>query len=341
MTLATGRYRSVALSKPKPVQVAAPVSAGSDTTPAESPEAVLKVSRALATSADALAAKATSSGAVCGHLGVGVVESVPTSPELHARWAGRRVVWNPVSACARCDRCKAGLSAHCESRRVLGFGSRPGCLASHAHLPVRDLVEVPARIDDDRACFAGLVGAVLQLGHAVRLDAKTYVTVLGDGPVGLLAAQVLAGRNASVRLLGRHERRFSLAERWGVKHRHESEVGRRQDQDLVIDCSGSPSGLALAARLARPRGVLVVKGPPDGSAMPDEGLWPADLAPIILRELTIRPVSTLNVREGLEAIVSGGVDVLPLISKRFELAQAREALAATADRSLAAIMVGG
>jgi threonine dehydrogenase-like Zn-dependent dehydrogenase len=135
-------------------------------------------------------------------------------------------------------------------------------------------------VDDDRAAFAGLVGAVLQLGHAVRLDGKTFVTVLGDGPVGLLTAQIMAGRNASVRLLGRHEARFSLAERWGVKHRHESEVGRRHDQDIVIDCTGSPSGLALASRLVRPRGTIVIKGPPHADALPEEKLWPADLAPL-------------------------------------------------------------
>lgn len=311
--------------------------AGDAAAAAPAPEAVVRVTRALATTADAAAAGGAPGP--WGHLGVGVVERVTGGAELEARWVGRRVVWNPVSSCAKCDRCRAGLSAHCELRRVMGFGGRAGCLAPRVTAAVRDLVEAPAKIDDDRACFAGLVGAVLQLGHAVRLDGKTFVTVLGDGPVGLLAAQVMAGRNASVRLLGRHEKRFTLAERWGVKHRHESEVGRRQDQDIVIDCTGSPGGLALASRLVRPRGTIVLKGPPDPSAMPSEGLWPADLAPQLARELTLKLVSSTNVREGLEAVASGGVDVLPLISRRFRMTQVREALESAGDRDAAAAMV--
>lgn len=222
---------------------------------------------------------------------------------------------------------------------MLGFGGRAGCLAAGVMIPVRDLIEVPAKVDDDRAAFAGLVGAVLQIGHAVRLDGKTFVTVLGDGPVGLLTAQVMAGRNASVRLLGRHESRFTLAERWSVKHRHESEVGRRHDQDIVIDCTGSPSGLSLAARLVRPRGTIVVKGPPHPDALPDEKLWPADLAPLIAAEVTLKHVSTAGTREGLDAVASGAVDVVSLGARRFSLASVGKALAAARDRSVVAVLV--
>jgi len=221
---------------------------------------------------------------------------------------------------------------------VLGFAGRAGCIAERVSIPVRDLIEVPARVDDDRAAWAGLVGAVLQIGYAVRLDGKTFVTVLGDGPVGLLTAQVMAGRNASVRLLGRHEPRFSIAERWGVKHRHESEVGRRHDQDIVIDCTGSPSGLALAARLVRPRGTIVVKGPPHTDALPNERIWPADLAPLLSAEVTLRHVSTMNTREGLDAVASGAVDVLSLAARRFKLANVVAALGATRDRLIAAVL---
>jgi threonine dehydrogenase-like Zn-dependent dehydrogenase len=311
-----------------------------ETPPQAAPEATVRVVRALATSADAAAARAGAVGPF-GHLGVGVVEHLDGPADQQARWIGKRVVWNPVGSCARCDRCRAGLSVHCEARRVMGFGDRPGCLAARVVVPSRDLVEVPAKVDDDRAAFAGLVGAVLQLGHSVRLDGKTFVTVLGDGPVGLLAAQVMAGRNASVRLLGRHEKRFAHAERWGVKHRHESEVGRRQDQDIVIDCTGSPGGLSLASRLVRPRGTVVVKGPPDPSAMPAEGLWPADLAPLLARELSVKLVTSTNIREGLEAVAAGGIDVLSLVTRRARVSSPREALAATLDRSVSAVLAEG
>jgi alcohol dehydrogenase len=145
--------------------------------------------------------------------------------------------------------------------------------------------------------------------------------------VGLLASQILAGRNPSVRLLGRHESRFTLAERWGIKHRHESEAGRRRDQDVVVDCTGSPGGVALASRLVRPRGMIVVKGPPHAEALGAEGLWPADLGPLLASEVTLRSATTLNVREGLDLIASGKVDPLPLLSRRVPLSRLADALA--------------
>jgi alcohol dehydrogenase len=161
----------------------------------------------------------------------------------------------------------------------------------------------------------------------VRAEGRALLTVLGDGPVGLLASQILAGRNPSVRLLGRHESRFTLAERWGIKHRHESEAGRRRDQDVVVDCTGSPGGVALASRLVRPRGMIVVKGPPHAEALGAEGLWPADLGPLLASEVTLRSATTLNVREGLDLIASGKVDPLPLLSRRVPLSRLADALA--------------
>lgn len=278
--------------------------------------AVVRVSRALVTSAD-VASKA----GVRGHLGMGVVEESGNSA-----WLGMRVVWQPASACARCERCRSGLAAHCDTRRIMGFADRAGCLAARVTIPIRDLIAVPGGVDDDAAACSGLIAAAAEACRAARADSRGFLTVLGDGPIGLLAAQILAGRNSAVRLLGRHESRFSLAERWGIKHRHESEAGRRRDQDVVLDCTGSPAGVALASRLVRPRGTIVVKGPPHTEALGTEGLWPADLAPVLSGEITLRTATTLNTRDGLDMIASGKVDPLPLLTRRVPMARLGDAL---------------
>src|SRR5690606_6250511 len=80
----------------------------------------------------------------------------------------------------------------------------------------------------------------------------------------LLTAQALARLNKSVRLLGSRPERVALCERWGVKHRLIEEAGRRQDQEVVIDCTGASGGasgggaLRLAMQLVRPRGVILL-----------------------------------------------------------------------------------
>ena len=70
---------------------------------------------------------------------------------------------------------------------------------------------------------------------------------------------VMAKLNASVRLVGRYSEKLAVCEKWGIKHRHVDDVGRRSDQDIVVDCTGSPDGLDLALRLVRPRGTVVLK----------------------------------------------------------------------------------
>ena len=144
----------------------------------------------------------------------------------------------------------------------------------------------------------------------MRVDGRVYVTVLGDSAMGLMCAQWLASQNASVRLLGWDAARFELCEKWGVKHRHADDVGRRADQDVVIDCTSSRDGLKLAMQLVRPRGTILVRG----SAPAD-----VDLAPMADGELTLMGSRAGNLREAVQALATGRVDVLSLITRRIRL----------------------
>jgi threonine dehydrogenase-like Zn-dependent dehydrogenase len=199
-----------------------------------------------------------------------------------------------------------------------------GCFADRFKLPIRNLVEVPREVHDDQAVFTHPLAAAAHAANLIRVEGKPYVTVLGDGVAALLCAQVLARLNASVRLLGAQPGKFTLAERWGIKHRHASEVGRRADQDIVVDASGSGSGLDLAMQLVRPRGKVVLAPPIEGAA--------AAIGAEALRLLAEREVELLGARGGNPAdavalLAQGVVDVLPLITSRRRLADGAAALA--------------
>ena len=302
--------------------------------------AVLRPLRVSLGSPDLACARAGGPGTpqnILGHEMVAIVEDVSGDAELAKRWVGKRVVVNPMVVCGTCERCLAGLSGHCVSRRFAGLAAYEGVLAEKSVFPVSNLIAVPAGVDDDRAACASTLAAALRLRQAARVEGKTYVTVLGDGPVGVLAAQLLARANASVRLLGHHPGRFSLCERWGVKHRDEREAGRRHDQDIVIDCTGSPSGLRLALQLVRPRGRVIVKGPP---VMIGNGPgWVIDLASALSQELEIVSVTGGTLAEALHALATNAADVTPLISRRFRFADAGKALDALEDRTLLKVVV--
>ncbi len=286
-------------------------------------EALVRVSRAAIAREDLDEARRDGPAVTLGSQFVGIVEKVnPVLNGTTAGWDPRRLVGklaavSPDIACGKCDLCQRGLSAHCRARVTLGTGSRDGGLSEFAVVPIANLHAVPEHVDDDRAAFAVMVAAAAHTAQQLRVEGRPYITVLGDGPVGLLTAQVLTRLNASVRVLGRHESKLELCAKWGVKHRLVSEAGVRADQDAVIDCTGTREGLELALRLVRPRGKVLVK------AVPTQ---PVDVSQVVAGEIELMGSRGGSVPEALSLIAREQVDVLSLISRRFRLSEGVEAL---------------
>lgn len=253
---------------------------------------------------------------VMGHEFVGVVEKA--SDVAGAPWVGKRVVGSPVVSCGMCERCTAGLSAHCADRRVLGLHDRDGCWADRFAIPAANLVEVPKTLGDDAALLSGVAGTALHAARATRIEGKTYVSIIGDNALALIAVQVFAKLNTSVRVLGFEPARFSICDRWRLKHRHADEVGRRQDQDVVFECSGTARGAELATRLVRPRGrVLLAALSPSvpRQALPDTGPV-LDAVAIAAGEIEAVGVGRGSVRDGLDALARGQIDTSGLVTRR-------------------------
>ncbi len=277
-------------------------------------DATCRVLHALITDDDRAAAASSFRG-VLGSCFVATVEA--GAPNLKP---GAKVVVNPAVPCGKCDLCRSGLSLHCGQRSILGIRGRDGGLATTVAVPAANLVPIPDAVDPIHALFAVPVAAAVHAAHITRLEGKAFVTVLGDGLMGLLCAQVMARLNASVRLLGDNPDRFNLCEKWGVKHRHRDEVGRRQDQNVVIETTGSPISLDLAMHLVRPRGKIVMTSPrwQQGPAL--------DLAPIVAAELELIGARTGPTADGLAAIAANRIDLAALITQRITLDQAPAAL---------------
>ena len=252
---------------------------------------------------------------VLGHEFVGVVEAVGKG--VDKSWVGQRVVGEINCVCGDCDLCKAGMKEHCRHRTVLGIAGRDGCFAERFVLPAVNLHRVPSNVDDDQAVFVEPLAAAFQIVRQLTIEGRPYITVLGDGRLGLLCAQVLAPLNATVRCIGKHEAKLSLCEKWGVKHRLLADIGFWQDQDIVIDCTGSPDGITTSLKMLRPRGTLVMKttvapGKIDAKTF--------DLSPIVINEINVIGSRCGPFAEALQALSRQSVDVASLISRRMKLA---------------------
>ena len=257
---------------------------------------------------------------VLGHEFVGVVEKA--SGKRGANLVGKRVVGTINCVCGKCDMCKAGLGEHCRKRTVLGIHGHDGCFADAFTLPVDNLLEVPDSVDDDRAVFAEPLAAAYQILRQLTVEGRPFVTVLGDGRLGLLCAQVMTQLNATVRLVGKHPEKLALCEKCGVKHRLLQDVGLRADQDIVVDCTGSAEGVELAMRMVRPRGKIVVKT----TVAAEQDHKPLDLSPLVVNEIQMIGSRCGPFPDAILALASDQVDVLSLISRRMRLAEGVDAL---------------
>ena len=266
---------------------------------------------------------------VLGHEFVGVVEDSPDD-----KLVGKRVVGEINCVCGRCDLCLGGLSNHCRNRTVLGILNHDGCFADYVRLPKGNLHVVPDNVDDDAATFVEPVAAAFQIRKQLGagLTSKTWVTVLGDGRLGLLVGQVLADAGCPVRVIGRHEKKLALCEKWGIKSRPVGEVRPRHDQDVVIDCTGSAAGLELSAAMCRPRGTLVLKSTVAGGAA-------MNLSGIVVDELTVVGSRCGPFRPAIQALAERRVDVGSLVSRRMKLDDGVEALRAAGQPGVLKVLL--
>ena len=256
---------------------------------------------------------------VLGHEFVGVAESGPLK--------GRRVVSEINCNCGTCTTCGAGRPSHCPDRTVLGILNHDGAFADYIAVPLRNLHAVPDAISDDEAVFTEPLAAAFQIPAQVPIDHDDRVVVLGDGRLGNLCAQVLARITKYVTVVGKHPEKLALLQSppdggdyiAPAATALLSEFEPSRDYDVVVDCTGSPTGLPTALSLVRPRGTIVLKTSVAGE---QTMAW----APIVIDEVTIVGSRCGPFDRALKALDANQVSVLPMISARYNLSDGLAAI---------------
>jgi threonine dehydrogenase-like Zn-dependent dehydrogenase len=251
---------------------------------------------------------------VLGHEFVGEVVNSPQRDLI-----GQRVCGEINIVCGRCDLCMSGLSSHCRSRSVLGILNHDGAFADLVRLPATNLHVLPKTIDDDQAVFIEPLAAAFQVLKQLNLDGRKWVTVLGDGRLGLLVAQVLRNAGCPVRVIGKHPEKMAMCEKWSIRSRSVDDIQPRHDQDVVVDCTGSAAGFELAMQMTRPRGTIVLKSTVAAGK-------PLNLAPLVIDEINVIGSRCGPFREAIRALAEKQIDVISLIHRRMKLDQGIEAM---------------
>ena len=264
-----------------------------------------------------------------GHEFVGVVESSPEAPEL----VGKRVVGEINAGCGECPLCVAGDPRHCARRTVLGIVGRDGCHAEFVNLPAGNLLEVPPSVSDTEAVFAEPLAAAMGISDRVEIAADDRVAVIGDGKLGLLCAMAVRRKTENVVLIGRHSSKMAIAERSNVATVPEALAkDLSRGFDVVVEASGSPSGIASAVELVRPLGTIVLK-----STFHGDPTWPASR--IVVDEISVVGSRCGRLGPALDLLASGTLDLSPMVAGEFDLADGEAAFAEAAKKGVLKVLL--
>jgi threonine dehydrogenase-like Zn-dependent dehydrogenase len=215
---------------------------------------------------------------------------------------------------------------------VLGILNHDGAFADHIAVPQRNLHLVPDALSDDVAVFTEPVAAAFQIPAQVPIRPDDRIVVLGDGRLGNLCAQVLAGISNRVLVVGKHEEKLALLRSMGISVAKLSDALDERAADIVVDCTGSETGLPTALKLVRPRGTIVLK-------TTVAGVQTLAWAPFVIDEVTLVGSRCGPFDQALAALERGTVRVEPLITDRFDLSRGLEALTRAQTKPVLKVLI--
>jgi threonine dehydrogenase-like Zn-dependent dehydrogenase len=268
-----------------------------------------------------------------GHEFVGEVVDVRGARSREKKnWLGRRVAGEINIACAalgfrrRCEFCRRGLKTHCSRRKVLGIVAHDGAFAEFLTLPLENLHAIPNTVTDEEAVFIEPLAAACEILAQIRVSIFRSAAVLGDGKLAQLIAMVLVSTGVPVVMLGKHSEKLALARRNGIK----TSLVRSDEMDLqrsapkhrfplVVEATGSPSGLALGIAVTEPRGTLVLKSTFHGAA-------PIESWPIVVNEITMLGSRCGPFAKAIALLRAKLIDPRMLVARTFPLSEASKAI---------------
>jgi len=125
---------------------------------------------------------------VMGHEFAGEVAAVGAG--VSGIQVGQRVTVNPIISCGECDYCQRGLGHLCAKRKVVG-AHVPGAYAEYVLIPQRAVVPLPENLSLRLGALAEPTACAVRIGELSGAIKGETLLVIGAGPIGLLALQVL------------------------------------------------------------------------------------------------------------------------------------------------------
>ena len=270
---------------------------------------------------------------------------------------GDRVMVFHHIPCGKCYYCRKKTFAQCATyKRVgctAGFEPSGGGFAEYVRVmpwivSMGGLVNIPDGVPFEQAAFVEPVNTCLKAIKNLTLAPDETVLVIGQGPIGIMLAALAARTGAKVLTSDLYPERHAIAAAYGLKHPIDAgtdviEVTKRESEgrgaDAVILAVGGNSLIRTAVDATRPGGrVLLFAQTQHGDAI-------IDPAAVCMDEKTLLGSYSASVEiqnEGAQLVFDGysnGFDLTQLISHRFPLEDAVEAIEVASNPTAASMKV--
>ena len=255
---------------------------------------------------------------------------------------GQLVAISPSRPCRACTFCHEGTPQHCLNMRFYGSAMPfPHIQGAFSEYVVADASQC-APADGLSAAQAAVAEPLAVCLHAAKQAGDLVgkrVLVTGCGPIGQLCVLVARAAGAT-EVVATDITPFTLstAERIGASRvinmaqTPDGLAGYHADKghfDVHFECSGAAPALIAALPALRPRATVVQLGLGGDMTLPVQAMT--------AKEITFRGSFRFHAEfhTAVALMQSGQIDVTPLITHSFPLAQAGEAFEMAADRSQA------
>jgi threonine dehydrogenase-like Zn-dependent dehydrogenase len=231
---------------------------------------------------------------------------------------GQTVTVDPMAYCGQCEYCQRHQHHLCVSRRLIG-AHRPGAYAEYVSVPAELVFPLPAHMTPRIGALTEPVAVAVRIGETAGHVEGEEVLIVGAGPIGLLALQVLRAHGARrVFISDLEAQRLAMAAELGGETLHAREVDvvktvkeatKGRGAIVAIDAVGATITRAHCIAATRPAGHVILTGL-------HEETGPMPVADVIRREITLHGCfcyTVQNFSEALELLARNAIRLDPWI----------------------------
>lgn len=261
---------------------------------------------------------------VLGHELSGRIVAVGSSVDPER--VGRRVAVEPQRPCRKCPQCRAGRYNLCPDIEFYATPPVDGAFAEYVAIQDDFAFDIPDTLSDEAAALIEPLSVGLWACERAGIRPGSRVLIAGAGPIGVITAQAARAFGAAeVYITDVAEDRLAFALEHGATHALNAmtESAEGLDVDAFIDASGAAPAVRAGIRAVAPAGKVILVGlGADDVELPvsfiqNREIWLSG----VFRYTNTWPLA-------IQLLADGKVDLDVLVTGRFALAQAEEALKA-------------